>query len=275
MNINSAKLIYFSPTKTTKKVVENIAQGIEVDTVHQLDLTMPETRTQEFEELHDELAIIGTPVYAGRVPIDAVHRLQRLKANGTPAVVIVLYGNREYEDALLELKDLAVEAGFKPVAGGAFIGEHSFANETTPIANGRPDTEDLRKAKEFGKMIRKRMRVIHALDDMPPLQVPGNFPYKERGKLSKASPITQKTLCTTCETCAKVCPTAAITVNDTVVTDPNACILCCACVKNCPTQARVMEEPRIEQIAKWLSTNYSKRKEPEIYELIEERKDGI
>ena len=275
MNINSSKLIYFSPTKTTKKIVESIAQGIQVDMVDQLDLTAPETRTRKFEELHDELAIIGTPVYAGRVPIDAVHRLQRLKAKDTPAVIIVVYGNREYEDALLELKDLAIDAGFKPVAGGAFIGEHSFANETTPIANGRPDTEDLRKAKEFGKMIRKRMRDIHALDDVPPLQVPGNFPYKDRSKQAKISPISQETLCTTCETCAKVCPTAAITVNDTVVTDPNACILCCACVKNCPTQARVMEEPRIEQIAKWLSTNYSKRKEPEIYEVIEERKDGI
>ncbi len=265
MNINSAKLVYFSPTKTTKKVVEGIAQEIQTDKIEHLDLTPPEAKTRKFEEMHDELVIIGAPVYGGRIPIDAAHRLQRLKANGTPSVIVVVYGNREYEDALLELKDLAIEAGFKPVAGGAFIGEHSFANDTTPIANGRPDTEDLKKAREFGKLIWKKLRDIQALDDMSPLQVPGNFPYRERGKPSKTSPITQETLCTMCETCATVCPTAAITVNDKVMTDPNPCILCCACVKNCPTQARVMEEPRIKQAAKWLNTNFSQRKEPEVY----------
>lgn len=182
MNINSAKLVYFSPTKTTKKVVESIAQGIQVDMIEKLDLTPPEARTREFEELHDELAIIGAPVYGGRVPIDAVNRLQRLKGNDTPAIIVVVYGNREYEDALLELKDIAVEAGFKPVAAGAFIGEHSFANDTTLIANGRPDTDDLKKAGEFGKMIWKKLRDIQALDDMSPLHVPGNFPYRKRGK---------------------------------------------------------------------------------------------
>ena len=40
------------------------------------------------------------------------------------------------------LKDLAVEAGFKPIAGGAFIGEHSFADSKFPIAHRRPDQKD-------------------------------------------------------------------------------------------------------------------------------------
>ena len=265
MNITSLKLVYFSPTQTTKKVVESIAQGFQVDTVEHLDLTSPETIKGGFAELHDELAIIGAPVYGGRVPIDAVHRLRQLKADDTPAVVVVVYGNRAYEDALLELKTLAEEAGFKPVAGGAFIGEHSFAHETLQIANGRPDTEDLKKARAFGAMIRKKLRGIRTRDDMPPIRVPGNFPYKERSKPSKESAGTRETLCTACGTCAAVCPTGAITVNDTVTTDPGACILCCACVKNCPTQARVMEEPRIKQLAERLSTDFRERKEPEMY----------
>ena len=265
MDINSAKLVYFSPTNTTKKVVEGIAEGIQVETVEDLDLTPPEAGTRQYEEIHDGLAIIGTPVYGGRVPMDAVRRLERLKGNDTPAVVVVVYGNREYEDALIELKDLVSQAGFKPVAGGVFIGEHSFANETTPIAMGRPDSEDLNKAREFGKMIRDKLRDIQALDDMPPLHVPGNSPYKERGKPSKESMATQEALCTKCETCAAVCPTAAITVEDTVMTDPMACIYCCACIKNCPTGARFMESPPLIEKAKWLHTNYSKRKEPEMY----------
>lgn len=74
MNINAVKLVYFSPTQTTKRVVEGIAQGIRVDTVEQIDLTPSEARTREFEEMGDQLAIIGAPVYDGRIPIDAVHR---------------------------------------------------------------------------------------------------------------------------------------------------------------------------------------------------------
>ena len=265
MNITASKLIYFSPTKTTKKVVEGIAQGFQVDMVEHLDLTPPETRKGEFQELHNELVIIGAPVYGGRVPIDAVQRFQRLKANDTPAVIVVVYGNRAYEDALLELKELAIAAGFKPLAGGAFIGEHSYANETMPIANGRPDTEDLEKARKFGKRIREKIRDIQALDQVPPLQVPGNSTYKERRIRSKTSPITRETLCTTCGTCETVCPTAAIIVNDAVITDQNGCIVCHACVKNCPTQARVMEDSRVKQAAEWLYTNYSERKEPEMF----------
>lgn len=94
MNITSAKLVYFSPTRITKKVLEGIAEAIQVDVVDHLDLTPPEARTRRFKELQDALIIIGTLVYDGRVPIDAIHRLRRLKASSTPTVIVVVYGNR-------------------------------------------------------------------------------------------------------------------------------------------------------------------------------------
>jgi len=265
MNINSVKLVYFSPTKTTEKIVEGILQGICVDIVEQIDLTPPEARTMTFVEMHDELVIIGAPVYGGRIPAEAACRLQHIKTNDTPAVVIVVYGNREYEDALIELQNLAAELGFRLVAGGAFIGEHSYNCEVTPIAAGRPDTRDLEKAKRFGELIQEKMRKIRTLDEMPPLQMPGNFPYEEWDPPSDLSPVTTETLCNLCKICATVCPTAAITVRDTVITDQNACILCSACVKKCPTGARVWEDPRIKKVAKWLSANCRERKEPEMY----------
>jgi ferredoxin len=265
MNINSVKLVYFSPTKTTERIVEGIAQGIQIDIVEQLDLTPPEARTREFEEMHDELVIIGAPVYGGRIPPEAVHRLRRIKGNGTPAGVVAVYGNRAYEDALLELRDLAAELGFRPVAGGAFIGEHSYDSEATPIASGRPDAQDLEKAKGFGELIREKMREMRTLDEMPSLQVPGDFPYNEWDPPSDISPITDETQCTLCETCATVCPAAAITVGDTVMTDQSACILCSACVKDCSTGARAWENGWTKLAAKWLSTNCRERKEPEMY----------
>lgn len=265
MNINSAKLVYFSPTKTTRKVLEGIAQGVQIDTVEHVDLTPPDARMQKPAETRDQLAIIGSPVYGGRLPTDFVSRLRRLNGNGSSAVIVVVYGNRAFEDALLELRDVALGAGFNPVAAGAFIGEHSFSNNATPIAVGRPDREDLRKAKEFGRMIYEKLSNMRALDEMVPLQVPGNLPYKERGALSNISPVIQEMLCAKCEKCSLACPTAAITVQDTVVTDASLCIRCCACVKTCSVGARTMDDPRIRQVAEHLSMNCRERKEPETY----------
>jgi len=265
VNFNAARLVYFSPTKTTQKILEGIAQGTAIGKIEHLDLTPPEAKIPGPDEVQDELVLLGVPVYGGRVPLAAVPRLQRLKANRTPAVIVVVYGNREFEDALLELKDLARESGFIPVAGGAFIGEHSFANDTAPIATGRPDPEDLIKAKEFGMKIREKLKGIDSIDEVSQIEVPGNSPYKERRKPAEISSSTIEDLCTLCGTCASVCPVAAITVEETVETGKLACILCCACVKNCPTGARVMEEPMIKQMAEWLSTNCQIRKEPEIF----------
>lgn len=265
MDIHSAKLIYFSPTKTTKKIVEGIARGLHAFTVMHVDLTKSEEELHNIGEVHDELAIIASPVYGGRLPVDVISRLQRLKGKNAPVVVIVVYGNRAYEDALLELRDLALTAGFKPIAAGAFIGEHSFSNEVTPLAAGRPDRDDLRKAEDFGRMIHKKLSNTMEFNEIHPLHVPGNFPYKERKLSSNISPVTKDDLCNKCEECVTVCPTAAITFNDTATTDRNACIRCCACIKICPTGARSMDDPRITQFSQWLKANCSERKEPEIY----------
>lgn len=173
MDIKSIKSVFFSPTETTAKIVIKIAQGINPDIITGINLTPPGVRNQDFGQLKGELTVIGTPVYAGRVPPEAVHRLRRIKGNNTPAVVVVVYGNRDFEDALLELRDIATELGFRPIAGGAFIGEHSYSNETTQIAVGRPDDQDMETAKRFGEAIKGKMSKINTLDEMLALEVPG------------------------------------------------------------------------------------------------------
>lgn len=265
MNILSANLIYFSPTRTTRKIIEGIAQGVQVVTVEHVDLTPPEAMIREFAGIHDKLAIIGSPVYGGRLPPEMVSRFRRLKGNGAPAVIVAVYGNRAYEDALLELRDLALEGGFNPVAAGAFIGEHSYSGNATPIAVGRPDDEDLAKATEFGKLIHGKMSNLRTLDGMPPLQVPGNFPYKEFRMMSGIVPVIHEAVCSKCGRCATFCPTAAITMGDAVATDGGLCIRCCACVKFCPAGARAMDDPRIREVAEQLASNCGNRKESETY----------
>jgi ferredoxin len=265
MDTRTVKLVFFSPTETTARIVNGIAHGIDHDMVIRIDLTPPGARSREVEHMRDELTIIGTPVYAGRVPAEAVRRLQRVRGDNTPAVVVVVYGNRDFEDALLELRDIVAGLGFRPVAGGAFIGEHSYSNATSPIAPGRPDGEDLEKAMRFGKSIQEKISRLLTFDDMPVLQVPGNYPYVERDQPPKMAPVSLESLCNLCAECAAACPTAAITVEASVLTDKAACIRCSACIKKCPSGARKWENARIDQIRTWLNENCRKRKEPQIY----------
>lgn len=261
MHVKSATLIYFSPTGTTKRVLEGIAAGLHPETALHLDLTLPEAGRRAWPAVDAPVALIGAPVYGGRLPVDAAQRLRRIRAGGVPAVLVVVYGNRAFEDALVELRDIAVECGFVPVAAAAFIGEHSYATAAQPIAWGRPDAADVAHAVAFGRQVREKLSSGTA----PPLHVPGNVPYKVWRHKPGPVPATDAELCTLCGQCAAVCPTGAVTVDEAVTTDAQLCIACCACTRACPVAARVMDDPRVRKTAAWLFENYSDRKEPEVF----------
>jgi ferredoxin len=265
MEVKKVKLIYFSPTGTTKKILESIAKGINVDNVEHINLTLPESTNQNVSSFSDELVLLGAPVYGGRLPVEAINRLKQLQASKTPAVPIVVYGNREFEDALLELKNLAIELGFYPVAGGAFIGEHSFSTKDRPIANGRPDSLDVQKAMDFGEKIKEKVATLEFADPQLDLNIPGRFPYEGGVRSMTVSPVTKEDTCTICGTCATVCPTGAITINGSVATTIERCIRCCACIKNCPTNSMYWKDSMMEKITTWLYENCAARKEPQFF----------
>lgn len=233
-----------------------------MERVDHIDLTPPGTEDVMHDLTRDELTIIASPVYGGRIPSTAIERLKNLRADGSPAVLVVVYGNRAYEDALLELKDLATGLGFKAVAGAAFIGEHSYSTPETPIATGRPDEADLEKARAFGAKVKAK---LDRLTSIPRLVVPGNRPYKERRVREPRSPETEPDTCILCGTCARICSTGVVTVSEAVKTEKEGCISCTACVKNCPTGARHWGDEGVKKMAEWLHTNYSARKEPEFF----------
>jgi ferredoxin len=263
MEVKKVKLIYFSPTGTTQKILVSIAKGINIDNVEHINLTLPEGANQNVSFFSDELVLLGAPVYGGRLPIEAISRLKQLKVSKALAVPIVVYGNREFEDALLELKNLAIELGFYPIAGGAFIGEHSFATKDIPIANGRPDSLDVQKAMEFGARIKEKVATLKLTDPQLDLNIPGRFPYEGGVRSMAVSPVTQEDTCTVCGTCATVCPTGAISYyNGSVETIIQQCIRCCACIKNCPTDSRYWEDSMMKKITTWLNKNCAVRKEP-------------
>lgn len=268
METKKVKLVYFSPTGTSRKVLEGIAKGTGVNNVEHIDLTLPKNFHQPIQILSDELAIIGAPVYGGRLPVKAVERIKRLTTKNSMAVLIVLYGNREFDDALLELKNLTVDLGFNPIAAGAFIGEHSFASEDFPIAIGRPDKLDIEKAVGFGSNIMEKVAELESPAAQIDLQVPGNYPYEADGaRKLELAPATHYDLCTSCETCINICPTAAISNNGRIITTIEQCIRCCACIKACPEGARAIDNPTWQHILNWLNENCGSRKEPQMFGL--------
>lgn len=276
---DSIQTLFFSPTGTTKRVVQAIAHGIAgpksgtsaAPTLRNLDLTCTEAPAAQIAR--KKVTILAVPVYGGHVAPTARQRLEGIHGAGGPAVVVVVYGNRAFEHAAVELAELARRQGFVPIAAAAFVGEHSYSSTATPIAAGRPDAADLAAAEEFGHRVRQKLdrgdlSPVDAsrLKERPtPLFATLRFIGFALGYLcrQKRNPVVylpecDAARCTHCGRCAAICPVGAIARGDETRTDPARCIRCCACVKGCPVGARTFYTP----FAAALSRNFARRKEP-------------
>lgn len=258
MQMDSLHLVYFSPTRTSLAIGEAIARGTGFTHVVKTDLTygMPGQPVN----IKSVLTVIVVPVYGGRVAETAMERLAGISGEDTLAVPVVVYGNRDYEDALIELKDWSSAHGFIPVAGAAFIGEHSFSRPGRPIAGGRPDSSDLKLAAGFGRQVAQSLAQI-ASGEIPALKVNGNDPYKIKGGNTPQAPVTLVGLCSRCGHCVDICPVGAVKMADGMPGDAGLCIKCCACVKQCAQEAKVFDTPYTDMLFK----NFSARREPEIF----------
>ncbi len=266
MKIDSLKLVYFSPTGTTKKVAHSIIKGLDIKPAILYDITKPQIRENiTIKTGKEELLIVAVPVYMGRVPAIISKYLHRIKANKTPVICIVVYGNRTYASALLELQDILSGTGCIPVASGAFIGEHSFSDKEFPIAESRPDSSDLQIAENLGKKVKDKLHSIHAVEEILKNEVPGNYPYGGVTELWSVDFIAVSDKCTKKGTCAEVCPTGAINTEDTSIIDKEKCISCCACIKSCPENARTMKESRVKDAAIRLNKLFREPKIPEVF----------
>ena len=235
MDISNVNLIYFSPTNSTKKVLELIS-GVWHKEVKHADITdyVSAGKTGEFTER--DLVYIGVPSYGGRVPALALERLHHMKGNRTPAVLVVTYGNRDYDDTLLELEEAVKQQGFCPVAAAAVVTEHSIMHQ---FAAGRPDEADRAQLLQFAGQVRENVLsadISELAGKTSGLGFKGVKPYKEYKGVPLKPAVNKK--CTGCGLCAKKCPSGAIHMDDPRITDKDKCISCMRCIRICSNDAR-------------------------------------
>lgn len=247
-------LLVFSPTGGTKKAAEALLKGFDapyktVDCLKQADLS-----ALPFQK--DDVCVVAAPSFGGRLPQLFAKRLQTLRGNGARAVPVVVYGNRAYEDTLLELSDLLTAAGFTCCAGVAAVAEHSIFRQ---FAVGRPDADDCAALLRFGKEIRQKLQS----GDTNPLDFPGNRPYKPL----KDNPMKPQgtDACITCGTCAKECPAGAIPKETPKMTDLALCISCMRCIAVCPVGARKNDDALYSATLERLTPLCAGRKENELF----------
>ena len=225
-NMNVYQII-FSPTGGTGRVSEILCHGMcKESNVTDLCVKADDIQLPDINE--DDLAVIAMPVFAGRVPAMAIERLRMVNSHGARCVVVAVFGNRAYDDALLELQDVASEMGFRVIAAVAAVAEHSIIRK---YGKGRPDADDEQELRQFG------VEILHkaASDDCTMPQVPGNRPYKQAGKVPQPK---GRRGCNHCGICATQCPADAIPLSDPKKVDTSKCISCMKCVSVCPTGAR-------------------------------------
>lgn len=248
--ISTMELCYFSPTGGTKRVGELLA-GFLAERTQTVDMEKAEAGKNS--GIHT--AVIAVPVFGGRIPAFAADWLKDYCGTGKDVVTVAVYGNRAYEDALLELNDLAEKSGARVVASGAFVAQHSMVPE---VGAGRPDEQDQAEMRKFAEVVLKKIDQNIKTE----VQVPGNHPYKEAVSMP-ASPVSLPD-CDLCGICEKVCPVKAIQITDgKVLTEAGKCMLCMACAARCPKKARILPPPLQENLGKRLGEFRNIRNENE------------
>ena len=248
--------LVFSPTGGTEKAAEIVASEWS-ETAETIDLTDAAADFSKRRIEPDDLVLIALPSYGGRVPRLAAERLSRIQGNRAKCVLMCVYGNRAYEDTLIEMADIVKAAGFSAVAAISAVAEHSIMRE---YASGRPDREDEGRLKSYANEILEKIKAGTLNGEV---QVPGNRPYKKSGGVGLVPKANAH--CTRCGLCAESCPAEAISKENLKTADRQKCISCMRCVAMCPQNARKINNLLVSAASQAIKKACSERKEAEIF----------
>lgn len=254
-------LVYhFSPTGTTKQIATALGKALDAD-MRAIDLADPAiikeahpiplaAHAAESAPDRPDAVVFAVPVFAGRVPEPAANMLNALSGDGLPAISVAVYGNRDFDDALIELNDILAHRGFSVIASGAFIARHSMLPS---VAAERPDEKDFEDIEAFARGIAEKLAAVsagQASRTAASLDVPGNRPYKESPASGWVPEVSDD--CTLCGICASRCPVEAIPCGAPNTTG-SACFQCMRCVSVCPEGARRLPAPVAAMIGEKLA----------------------
>lgn len=242
--------IIFSPTGGTEKAAHLLGQQWSENPV-KIDLSDAKTDFSKCEISPEDMALVAMPSFGGRAPAVAMERLKRIAGNGARCTLVCVYGNRAYEDTLVEMEDAAKECGFRVIAAVAAVAEHSILPQ---YAASRPDASDEKRLADFAAQIAGKDSEITSL--------PGNRPYKKSGGAGLVPKPTKA--CVKCGLCAEKCPVQAIDPAS-FAADSKLCIGCMRCVKQCPKNARRVNGLMVSIACMAIKKACSVRKENELY----------
>lgn len=242
--------IVFSPTGGTEEVA-HILGGHWSEKVVKIDLCDPQNVFSMCAISEEDRVLIAMPSFGGRAPALAIERLKQIPGNGASCTLVCVYGNRAYEDTLVEMEDAAKECGFRVVAAVAAVAEHSIMPQ---YAAGRPDASDKKQLEQFAEQIAGRTEAVSS--------IPGNRPYKKAGGAGVVPKPTKA--CVKCGLCVKKCPVQVI---DPVhyTAESKKCISCMRCVRQCPENARTVNSAMVSIAALAIKKACSVRKENELF----------
>ena len=241
MKIDKVTVLYFSGTGTTEAYARAFAEAFPYDAdIAEIrhDAPIPEVMGPR------ELLALAVPVYAGWAPPFVWKRLEGLRGQRTPVVIMAVYGARDYDNALFEMDKELREKGCCTVGAAALVARHSIAQTMAP---DRPDAGDLDEVRAFADEVAQRLNGLEAADQW----LPYHFKHYEVSFNPHVYPITNDN-CTLCGTCAAECPVGAIPASAPDTLDQSACASCLRCIEACPENARQLPNGLAEKCAAML-----------------------
>lgn len=248
--------IIFSPTGGTKKAVDELLSEWG-DSVTEIDLIKSKEKIQTTEFSKEDVVFVAVPSFGGRVPSYAADVLKTISGNNARAVLVAVYGNRAYDDSLLELKNILEQSGFTCIAAVACNAEHSIMHQ---YGQGRPDAADIDELRQFSAKLKNAID-NHTYSNS--VKVPGNYPYREYGGVPMKPKAGKE--CSDCGICAAECPVNAIPLDKPSQTDKNKCISCMHCISVCPVQTRSINKVLVNTAALAMKKLFAQRKPNELF----------